>query len=892
MSNAALVNFAAGETSPKTRGRFDIASFPSSCRKLLNFIPEVQGPARYRPGFKRLIGTHDGVAARMVPFQISSTLSYMLEFTPGLLRVFRNGVVVQTDVATPYVTADDIDNICPTHNGVVMYLTCGKYMPRLLLLTAVDTFSLITPPRVNDPFGVSVLEANKTTVTGISRAPQCVVTVASATGIADSYGYITGIVGLTELNYRLVKFKLLAGTQFYIVDPFSGAYISTTGAGAPWASGGSVNLLTIGAYNDAVNIAAISRGAVTTITFRAGDDPSSGDLAALYYFEGIEGTTELNGKSYSLTDTTPDGEGRPRSILRTAGNNDVDSSAWGAYISGGFAVKNRDLPRVAGFHESRLIYGGTSLRPNTIFGSRAPGDLGDNRFEDFTGGTNDDDAYFFTPSPVNGASDEITWLRGTSNFLAIGALGCVFRASGGGFDDPITPGAIAVRQVDARGGVFNDSPIVDGARAYFIQRGGEALRGLKYNADIDDLEGFDMGLGAEHIAKEGIKKIVLQSGETDILWVLRDDGQLAGVTINAGENVTGWHRHKIAGTNAEVIDVAVLPQAGEADELWAVVKRTVNSTVVYSIEILTGEVTFPDPEDFFTGAANAAADKAKYLNAVYRRQEEYVHLDAAATYNGSDRGVAAAATLTPAAVTGTGIAFTASANVFVAGDVGSELWKKPDPITGVGGGRAVITAYVSATEVTCTITTDFDSASAIPAGDWYFAVDGISGLGHLEGERVAVVTDGAVYTDGDSTSDYPAVIVAAGAITLSDPAAMVHVGLPYAGLLETQNLEMGGQSGPAQAKPRNIVSMAIRFLASLGCQYGTDMYNMTPVVHNQDGQIAGRPAPVFSGIKKLPYSDGWSGDNSEEKKVVVMQRLPQPCTVQFIDVEYNTADEG
>ncbi len=81
MSNAALVNFAGGETSPKSRGRFDIASYLTSCRKLVNFLAEVSGPARFRPGFKHLAETRAGAVARLIPFQYYDQQAYMLEFT-------------------------------------------------------------------------------------------------------------------------------------------------------------------------------------------------------------------------------------------------------------------------------------------------------------------------------------------------------------------------------------------------------------------------------------------------------------------------------------------------------------------------------------------------------------------------------------------------------------------------------------------------------------------------------------------------------------------------------------------------------------------------------------------------------------------------------------------
>lgn len=68
------------------------------------------------------------------------------------------------------------------------------------------------------------------------------------------------------------------------------------------------------------------------------------------------------------------------------------------------------------------------------------------------------------------------------------------------------------------------------------------------------------------------------------------------------------------------------------------------------------------------------------------------------------------ARLTPSATTGTGIVFTADAACFLAGDAGRQIIS--------GAGRAIITTYTSAVQVTVDILDDFASTSAINPGDW------------------------------------------------------------------------------------------------------------------------------------------------------------------------------
>ncbi|MBE0529257.1 MAG: hypothetical protein IH626_00425 [Rhodospirillales bacterium] len=70
---------------------------------------------------------------------------------------------------------------------------------------------------------------------------------------------------------------------------------------------------------------------------------------------------------------------------------------------------------------------------------------------------------------------------------------------------------------------------------------------------------------------------------------------------------------------------------------------------------------------------------------------------------------------TPAAKTGSGVTFTAGADAFAAGDV--DKW-----IIG-NDGKALITAYTSATQVTISIRQDFKDTTAIAAGEWSIEED-------------------------------------------------------------------------------------------------------------------------------------------------------------------------
>ena len=886
MANATLVNFAGGETSPKSRGRFDIASYTSSCRKLVNFIAEVSGPARFRPGFKHISETRSSGVARIIPFQSRDSQAYMLEFTPGKMRVYKNG---------------------------------------------------------------ALLTLERTTVTDVTQAIPGVLTVTSGTGLAAGDDVvITDVVGMEELNGRVFRLGVGGATFFPLLDPNTGASINTMGYGA-YVSGGTVrkvyevtspyieddlegiqfsqtademyinhyrytprkltrdtaDVFTLATYvrtadpftaGDTLTVVGIALGTSTIVTLAAG---SFVELGAHYTFSGVVGTTEINTKTYRLTSYLPTPAGLPRVyILDVTTLAHIDSSAWTAYTSGGEAAIGADNPLALTFYENRLVHAGTNLRPRTLFLSMAPDSAGAPRFDTFTGGASADDACFFSLAPINGTVDYIAWAGGSAKYLLIGTFGGTFRISGGGLDEPITPSSVNVRQLDAFGCAAT-MPVLSGSTAYFIQRGGKTLRGVGYASDADDVTTFDACLNADQIGDSELKRAMLQTGRPDTLWVVRADGQLAGMTLSGGERVAGWHRHKIGGADAKVLDVGVLPRPGDSDQLYIVTERTIQGITHRAVEVLADDVVYPDPEDFYSAESAGAADEEKYMDAVYRLQERYIHLDAAATYNGGDRfagstgiiGATTGAVGTPGNLHAYELdGATPKYGVFSADDVGKEIWIKPGIDTGVGRGRGTISNFVNTSFVQITVLSVFDGEGMGRSLDQlYIASDEISGLWHLEGQRVAVVADGAVYSDG-ATDDYPTVTVAHGAITLSRNCAVVHVGLPYEGMLITHNLEMGGASGPAQDKPRNIVRMALRFLNSLGCEFGTSLYRTEKVVHNSNKFVSDRPTPVFSGVKIVHNSDNWKPD-SGDKNVVIVQKLPLPCVVQFIDVHYETGDE-
>ena len=127
------------------------------------------------------------------------------------------------------------------------------------------------------------------------------------------------------------------------------------------------------------------------------------------------------------------------------------------------------------------------------------------------------------------------------------------------------------------------------------QNYGEVARELSYRYDLDGYVARNLTLLAEHITKGGVVDWAYMSSPFPIIWAARADGTLLGMTYEKDQEVYAWHRHPMAGA---VESVAVIPGAYQ-DELWMVVRRTINGVTKRFVEFLTEFDWGSDQEDCF-----------------------------------------------------------------------------------------------------------------------------------------------------------------------------------------------------------------------------------------------------------------------------------------------------
>lgn len=535
---------------------------------------------------------------------------------------------------------------------------------------------------------------------------------------------------------------------------------------------------------------------------------------------------------------------------------------------------------VAFTSDGRLIYGGTNTNPNTVWGSAGPATNGGSRYDDFTRPASPVavNSYVFTLAVIHGQSDSIRWISNTDNFMVIGTFGSVRYLYGSALDQPVTPLSVNARSVNAFGAAFMP-PVPLGPQMLYCQRSSNVIRSIEYDYLINGYQSLDKNLISDHILNSGIKTLTNQAGIPDIMWGCRNDGTLVGLTYNAKENKYGWHRHHISEANVEWVQR--LPQENNQDMLWMISQRLDSQgRTVRHVEHFASLPQWPIDTAFFTG--DKKGDNTRFLNIMYEQQKNGIFLDASATYDGSLQGFQQNITITPGAGVTIGgttdVPFTADAAFFTVNMVGRQLWKAYDN-DGNGGGRAVISSYISPTIVHCNILNNgFDNADPMLPGNWFLTATTIRGLNYLEGQVVTICNDGALY--GTDT-------VVNGEVVLTKTSSKVTVGLPYTGILKTMGLDLGTKTGPGMTKLKNVVEMRLKLFNTQGISIGADLYNLKPIEFRQTNQITGRPIPLFTGIERaiLPMDS-----STLDKHCYIVQDKPFPCTVLSFDPFVETSE--
>ncbi len=510
-------------------------------------------------------------------------------------------------------------------------------------------------------------------------------------------------------------------------------------------------------------------------------------------------------------------------------------------------------PSAIGFFEQRSVFAGTTTQPQTFWLSQSA-DLENMRPDSDAGAVEADDAIDFTF-----AADQVNAIRWISpgTEMIVGTIGGEWSVSSSGA--VLTPSDIRARRHTTMGSA-DIQPVRARARLLMVQRALRKLLEFVFNFQVDGFEALDLTLLSDHVTRTGVADLVYQQEPDSTIWALRNDGSLATLAYQPDQQVVGWSRQEVGGAfggaRAVVETVATIP-AGERDELWLVVKRTIDGATKRYVELL----------------------EAPYQRSVTAEVDAF-YVDGGLSLDQRNSDAAKTLMLTSAAADswtqGASGTLTATGHSpFTAGDVG-DLW-------GLWAEGAV--AWVTINAFTSASVVDVDFAVTVPrplraraTASWLdpdARVSAVSGLDHLEGETVHILCDGASHAPQT---------VASGAVTLDRPGGIVHVGLPYTWTLRSLKLAVGARGGTAVAKPKRVHAVSLILVDSLGVAAGPSVDDLTPV----DFRVVADPmdigTPLFTGERRIALDGAWSRD----PRIVLQGSDPVPFTLLALAPELLT----
>lgn len=543
-------NFTAGELSPRLYGRVDVARYQNGAKLIENAFPTIHGGVKRRPGTRFVAATkHSDKFARLIPFVFSRDQAYVLEFGDLYMRVFKDGLQVESspgvpfELVTPYTEAmlDDLDYVQGADTMFIAHPSVPIYRLRR---EDHDDWSLSAAPFVVTPFDeIGIAPATTLTLSALTVGAGRTFTAGAASFLASDVGReIWSAAGLAEIT---------GFTSTTVVT----AEIKVAFSASPIASGDwqiknspqtTCTASAVGPVGAAITLTLGAAG------WRASDVGSFVKInGGLCLITGFTSDTIVNAEVKQVLSST---------TAAPANSWSLESPVWNA-IDG--------YPRTVTLYEQRLVAAGSPGYPQTVWMSHIGESL------NFELGTRDDDAMSFTIS-----SDQINPIVHMAQVKTLIALtyGGEF-ALYGGVERPITPTNIQVKNQSVYG-CNNIRPVRIGNELFFVQRANRKIRALAYKAESDTYGSPDLSVLAEHITESGILDMAYQQEPESILWTVRADGLLATMTIDRDQDVVGWARQT---TDGYFESTASIPTA-DSEQVWVIVNRTIGGVEKRYIE--------------------------------------------------------------------------------------------------------------------------------------------------------------------------------------------------------------------------------------------------------------------------------------------------------------------
>ena len=921
-TTASINSFVAGEFSAKLDGRTDFEKYASGCKTLENMLVHPQGAAARRVGTQFISEVKTSSAkTRLIPFEFSTTQTYILEFGNTYIRMYKNkGQITEGDVTITAITKANPAVV--TANGHGFSNGDNVIITSVVDMTQVNGKTFLVADKTTNTFelqNVDGTDINSSAFTtyGSGGDANRIYEISSPYLTAElfelKFAQSADVMFITHPNHEVMKLSRTGHTSWTLVEcPFTdGPYLPP-----------NTSATTITPQQ-----AAAATGKTLTLSAVTGVNGGVGWLAT-----DVGRIVSFNGGKAKITART-----NATVAVATITTAFTNTNAIADFKLGAFS-DTTGHPSCVSFFEQRLVFAGTIDEPQTLYFSKS----GD--YENMTTGTNADDAMVYTIA--SNQVNKIRYLKAVRTLL-IGTTGGEFSVSADGTDAAVTPTNVTIKRQSSFGAANVDAQ-PSGNAVLFLQTAKRKIRELAYNFDSDGYVAPDLCILNETVTKSGINEMAYQQSPDSILWCVREDGVLAGLTYQRTDNVVAWHRHIIGGKSDTTKNIIQQQIAFTANT--TIVNGTNNTITLSSHGLATNDPVY------YNAAANPITGLSSgSLYFVIRTDANTIKL--ATTAANSAAGTAIGLT---------GPSTASTQHIFQGVNISSNViystahgFKTGNIIfydnigTGIGGLSENIEYYISRVDddqfklytdsklskvvsftsahtseqtdnilqkakvesvasisgdlnedelwiitqrfvngavrrfVECFSIFDFDEAAP---QDFKFldshlsytgvAVSSLSGLDHLEGETVFILADGATHANK---------VVSSGAITLDRPSRKVTVGLPYSSVLQTMRIEAGaGQfEGTAQAKIKRISKVTLRLFETVGAKVGPSLDSLETVPFRTTSGAMDLPVATFlAGDKEVEFTDDYNTDGF----IFVKQDQALPLTVLALYPTIVTSD--
>lgn len=571
-------SFAGGEISPELYGRMDLDKYQTGLARCENFIVLPHGPAQNRPGFAFVNQVGDSSKkVRLIPFSFSATETVVLEFGHQYVRFHTNG-------GTILEPGKAINGVA----GTLVQCNAHGFAPGDWVYIGSRFYIVATTPDA-DSFTV-------TNVTG-NQPPAFAATAARVYQIASPYPegaifelrYVQSadVLTLTHPGYEIRELRRAGNTNWTMaVADFSPAMSPPTGVTVTLErSSGTTARRDYSYVVTSVNATGVEESSASAVVTAVDNNLGQYDNRNIVAWDANPEAARYN--VYRLQSGVYGYIGQT-SALSFADNNIAPDTLRTPPLPATPFDSAGNYPSVATYFDQRRVFAASDNGPQTLWMSKAGSET--NMTTSLPVQESDSISFRIAARQYN----RILHLIPLSDLILLTAGGewRVFTGSG----EPVTPATVIARP-QSYVGSNPVQPVVTSLSAIYVSAQGSRFRELVYSAEgVGSYKTEDLSVLTPHLVNGyTITDMAFSRGPVSLVWAVRSDGSMLGLTYLPEQNVRAWHQHHT--TNGAFESVCCVAENNE-DVPYVVVRREINGATVRYIERLNTQY-FPSLEDAF-----------------------------------------------------------------------------------------------------------------------------------------------------------------------------------------------------------------------------------------------------------------------------------------------------